>query len=85
MTADTVSMEAEELLSKAPRAQVPKCYCAYRKGAVKMHGADGNHTALKSLLHALMDMNDISSQGNNQVTGCLVIFIQFVKVVYIHI
>lgn len=38
-----------------------------------MHGADKNHAALqylKSLLHALMDMSDISSQGNNQVTEC---------------
>lgn len=37
-------------------------------------GTDKNHAALqglKSFLQAIMGMNDISSQGNNQITECI--------------
>lgn len=46
-----------------------------------MQGTDKKHAALqglKSFLHAIMDMKDISSQGNNQIVQCIWIIIQFV-------
>lgn len=49
----------------------------HQAGSIKqMQGADKKHAALqglKSFLHAIMDVNDISSQGNNQIAFVIII------------